>query len=157
MRSFWRISATLLITTTIIACQPDVTSLSKEDLTEINNIVESYEQSVIDGNWEAFTNLFSEDAIYMPPNEPIIKGKSDLRKWLGNYPSFPDMVLTANKIEGREDLAYVFGTFSLTMPAEGEEEPQKDIGKLLWILMKVQDGKWYIIAESYSSDLPSLD
>ena len=90
----------------------------------------------------------------MPPNEPIIEGRTALKAWLESYPPLPDMVLTPDVIDARDDLAYVRGTFSFTMPAVDEKEPEKDVGKLLWILMKNQVGKWQIKVENYNSDLP---
>ena len=114
----------------------------------------TYQQSVIDGDWDVFTALFTEDAVYMIPNEPIIEGRKAIREMLGVYPPFPDMALTADVIDGRADLAFVRGTFSFSMPAEGEGEPSKEVGKLLFIMMKNKDGKWQITAESFSSDLP---
>ena len=157
MRSFCITSVLLIVTLVLTGCQPDVGTLPNEDVAEINKVVRGYQQSVIDGNWDAFTALFTEDAVYMIPNEPIIEGRIAIREMMGVYPPFPDMILTANVIDGRADLAFVRGTFSLTMPAEGEGKPIKEVGKYLWIIMKKPNGKWQITAESFSSDRPASE
>ena len=154
MRSLWIPSVLLMVALVLTACQPEVGTLSNEDVAEINKLVRAYQQSAIDGNWDAFTALFTEDAVYMTPNEPIHEGRTAIREMLGVYPPFPDMIITADVIDGRADLAFVRGSYSFTMPAEGEEDPSKEVGKLLFIMMKNKDGKWQITAESFSSDLP---
>ena len=148
MRSLWIPSVLLIVTLVLTSCQPDVGTLSNEDVAEINKVVRNYQQSVIDGNWDAFTALFTDDAVYMIPNEPRIEGRKAIREMLEVYPPFPDMILTADVIYGRADLASVRGSFSFTMPAEGEEDPSKEVGKVLFIMMKNKDGKWQISAES---------
>ena len=154
MKSF-RITFVLpMVILLLTACQPDSSTLSHEDVAEIKEIAQSYEQSVIDGNWNAFAALFTENAVYMAPNEPIVEGRAALREWLESYPAFPDTTLTADVIDGRDDLAFVRGTVSLTMPVDGAEEPRKDIMKYLWIVMKQPDRNWQIALESFSSDLP---
>ena len=98
--------------------------------------------------------IFVEDGTVMPPNEPVVKGRGAIRVWLEKLPPITEFKLNNKKIEGREDLAYVLGTYSMTITPSGAPEPIKDSGKFVTILRKQADGQWLCVADMFSSDLP---
>ena len=58
------------------------------------------------------------------------------------------------EIDGRGDLAYVRGTYAMTIMPEGAPEPIREIGKYVVILQKQPDGSWLVVVDIWNSDLP---
>ena len=90
--------------------------------------------------------FYAEDAILMPPNQPILRGKKAIQEFfqgmidqVGGTPTTPQMVEFG--VEG--NLAYQVATF--TIP---------DQGKLLEIFRPQQDGSWKIHLCIWNSDKP---
>ena len=48
--------------------------------------------------------------------------------------------LNNEKVEGRENLAYVLGTYTMTITARGAPGPVKDAGKTVIIVRRQRDG-----------------
>lgn len=59
------------------------------------------------------------------------------------------------KVEGREDLAYVLGTYTMTMAPPGAPGPINDSGKFVTVLRRQADGRWLAAVDMFSSDLPA--
>ncbi len=88
----------------------------------------------------------------MAPNEPAQQGRAAIRAaheaWSGNV---TNARLTVSEIDGRDGLAYVRGTYLITVAGEGM--PQV-VGKYVWILRQQPDGSWLQAAAIWNSDLP---
>ena len=59
-------------------------------------------------------------------------------------------------VEGREDLAYVLGTYTMTIAPPGAPGPVKDSGKFVTVLRRQPDGRWLVAVDMFSSDLPAV-
>lgn len=130
-----------------------VAGLADEDVAAIRASSEAYLQAWRSGDWAALTGLHTEDAIVMPPNESAIQGRDAIRAW-EDLPPPIEANLTIVEIDGRGDLAYVRGTYTLTYEPIGEPGPIQDTGKYIEILRKQQDGSWLISIDIFNSDLP---
>jgi ketosteroid isomerase-like protein len=142
-----------------VACQPAAVGLSDDDVAAINDFIAAYNQAAVDGDWDAWSQLWTDDVVYMLPNAPAVEGRTSLREMASEFPPHKDLSVTADEIDGRADLAFVRGRFSLTWPAEADAEPFADEGKFLMILRKTPDGIWQAAIECYNSDLslPSME
>lgn len=137
----------------IAGCQPAAQELSQADQAAIRAITDSWHQSFNAGDWAALVQLYTEDAVMMPPNAPVVEGRGALQAWLGQFPPGTDVSLAIVEIDGAGDLAYVRGTYTLTISMEGMPEAISDRGKYLEIRRKQPDGSWPIAVDIYSSDL----
>jgi uncharacterized protein (TIGR02246 family) len=111
-------------------------------------------QAVRSEDWAALAALYTEDAVWMPPNQPIIRGRAAIQAWNEASPTYTEFNLTVEEIDGRGDLAYVLGTYSSTIALEGAPEPIQDTGKYIEIRRKQEDGSWLIAVDIFNSDLP---
>ena len=141
-----------------IACQPEIGSLSEEDVAAIRDLGE---REVVDAllaeDWARFAATFTEDAVRMPPNEPLHQGREAIREWAeANWGplTLAEFTQTMLSIDGRGDLAYVRGSYAATSEVPGLPEPVSDVGKVISILRKQEDGRWLISVAIYNSDLP---
>jgi ketosteroid isomerase-like protein len=133
-------------------CQPPVqeaAGLPEEDVAVIRAVFEENKMAGLAGDWESFFSHFTEDAAIMWPHEPAIEGLEAIKglSWVRAI-EFEDSIV---EIDGRDDLAFVRGTYSLLLDYEGAV---KDEGKFLDILRKQPDGSWLFAVWTMSSDLP---
>ncbi len=151
---FRRIPAVLIpIGVALTACQPGARPLSEEDVAAIRNLLAIYEQEAKRGDWDAWAGVWAEGAVYMVPNGPAIQGREAIKASVAG-PVPQEFTATIEEIDGRGDLAFVRGTFSLTMVLAGEAAPVEEVGKWLWVVHRQPDGTWLVAVECYNSDLP---
>ena len=137
-----------------VAEEVGVKALSDEDVAAIKTAHDAYGQTIISKDWAALIAMHAEDAVFMPPNMPLIQGREAIQAWWEASPPITAFNLTCVEIDGRSDLAYVRGVYTLTMELEGAPEPIQDTGKFLDILQKQEDGSWLIAVDIFNSDLP---
>ena len=137
---------------------PEVAALSEEDVAVIKAMCET---DVVDmllaGDWAGFAAGFTEDAVRMPPNEPLHVGRAAIEEWAttnwGGL-TFPEGRQTLLEVDGRGDIAYARLSYSFTVDVPGLEEPITDVGKALVILRKQPDGSWLVSHSIYNADHP---
>jgi uncharacterized protein (TIGR02246 family) len=141
-----------------VACQPGAGPLTDEDLAAIRG---ASEQEVVEAtlaeDWGRFAAGFTEDAVRMPPNEPLHQGRDAIRQWAeANWGPLTttEFTMTVEDVDGRDNLAYAWGLYSATVEVPGVPEPVKDIGKFLVTLRKQEDGRWLVSVAMFNSDMP---
>jgi ketosteroid isomerase-like protein len=99
--------------------------------------------------------VYTEDATFMPPNEATVQGRADLQAWMEAFPAISAANLTIQEIDGYGDIAYVRGTYAMTLTIAGVEV--HDTGKYIEIRRKQADGSWPLAVDIFNSDLPVPD
>ena len=102
-------------------------------------------------DWAACANCYTEDGVLLPPNAPMVRGRSNIEAFIAQFPPCRDFKVTLIEIDGVGDLAYVVAAYSITYSPEGAE-PFTDTGKELLVLKKQADGSWAYYAECFSTD-----
>ncbi len=141
----------------ISACQPpaqEAGPLSEQDVAAIKASPDAFAEAMLAGDWAAVAALFTEDAVFMPPNGPAVEGRTAIQASLEPLPPFAQFEATIVQIDGRGNLAFVRATYSETYTVEGTPEPIHNTGKYVEIWRKQPDGKWLIAVEIWNSDLP---
>lgn len=146
---------TLVAITVVAGCQPQPTALSSADIAAIRASEDAFSQNGRTRNDSANAALYSENAVFMPPHEPALTGRPAIRRWLAAFPPMSDFGLTVVDIDGRGDLAYVRGTYSLTIAASGKTPALPDHGKYVEVRRKQADGAWLMVVDIFNSDLPT--
>lgn len=99
--------------------------------------------------------VYSNDAVVMPPNSPLLVGNAAVREYLDAFAKTPQLAITgeATSVNFSDDgtVAYETGKYSSTF-ADDKGKTIKDDGKYLLVLKKV-DGKWKVVAEAFNSDM----
>ena len=140
------------------ACQPPAQqmasgTLSDEDVAAIGDTSQTFVQTYLAGDWTAVVAMLTEDAVWMPPNQPAREGRADIQEWLSPQ-TVTDFELTALETGGRGGFAYTRGSFSITFTAEGMAGSVSDTGKYVEIWQKGPDGSWLVDQVIWNSDLP---
>jgi ketosteroid isomerase-like protein len=141
-----------------LSCQPQVQEvgpLSETDVASLRGTIDPYVQAMLANDWVAVAAFYSEDAVRMPPNQIMQQGRAaiqaDLESSLGTVSDFG---LKIAEIDGRDDIAYVRGSYKINVSMEGMTEPVSDNGKWLNISRKQPDGSWPIAISIWNSDQP---
>jgi uncharacterized protein (TIGR02246 family) len=141
-----------------VAEEARIVGLSDEDVAAIKTTNDAYVQAALEGGLEATTEFYTEDTI-MVAQGPMIQGREALKEKRKALSKASATVTAFNqtivKIDGRDNLAFVLGTVSITMEAEGLPEPMQVTGKFLQILRKQEDGSWLIAIDTRISDRSS--
>ncbi len=136
----------------VTSCTPPPATISEADKAAIEASTNEWAAAAEKNDWAAVAMLYTEDAVAMAPNAPASVGRAAVQASFETFPPLTSMNLTVEYVQGVGDLAYVIGSYTLTMMV-GEEELD-DRGKYVEIRRKQADGKWLIAADIYNSDVP---
>ncbi len=132
--------------------QPAPANLPAEDLATIRATSDRFAQLMVDRDFEALTQLYTVDAVLMPPNHPAVQSREQIRTFMETFPTVTRFSIGIDEIDGRDDLIYVRGTYSMTIQPEGASNPVEDVGKYLEIRRRQPDGSFSFAVDMFSSD-----
>ena len=150
----------LMLSFTVLACQtpaPDMEAFSDQDQAAIRASAAPFAQAMVAADHAAIAAMYTENAVLMPSNASIVEGRAAIQTWSEAFPKVTECTLTPVDIDGRGDLAFVRGTFTLTLEPEGAPGPTQDRGKYVEIRQKQSDGSWLMAVDIFNSDLPSSE
>jgi uncharacterized protein (TIGR02246 family) len=147
----------------LAACQPSKpVPLSAADSTAIDKVRTDITAAWNAGKVDAVVALYTSDAELQGPDKPAVKGTDALRNYFNvtlGTPTRPTIDIKVGKLIGRQDLAVMAGTYTLTpptppAPAKGAAPaPPAPIAlKYLVAATKQSDGTWKIAYQAYSRD-----
>lgn len=97
--------------------------------------------------------FYAEDAVFMPPNHPIVEGRSNIQAFIQGLidSGLQSIELKTTHIEESGDLAYGRGAYTLLMrsPEGGDIE---DVGKYIVCYRRQDDGTWKAVSDIFNSD-----
>jgi ketosteroid isomerase-like protein len=127
-------------------------ALSEDDLAAIRAAIEEDAAAVRRADWDAITRMFTADAIRFPPNQPPIRGRAAMRIWLEAFPPLEEFAITAEEIVGGNGLAFVRGTYVMTIAGP---TPVTDRGNYMGLMRRQPDGSWLWTTDMAVSELPA--
>ena len=157
------VSGTALIL--LAACQPSKpVPLAAADSTAITNVRTDYIAAWNAGKVDAVVALYTSDAELQGPDMPAVRGSDALRGYFNRAlgtPTRPTIAITVGRLLGRQDLAVMAGTYTLTPPAPpapakgaAPAPPAPLAGKYLVAAVKQPDGTWKMSYHAFSLDAP---
>ena len=121
-----------------------------EELSQMNN---DFVKALNNKDAVAASLLYSEDASLLPPNELIVTGRDNIKKyWQAAIDAgTTDASVSTISTGSNGDLGYQIGRFQLSYPgADGKMIVEK--GKFAELLKRTTDGKWISIYGIWNSD-----
>src|SRR6266481_10146769 len=99
---------------------------------------------------------YADDADWLPPNAPIVHGKTAIRagwaKLIGNPGFTIDWQINKLEVARSGDLAYTIYTYQMALDG-ANGKPITDQGKDMAVWKKQPDGAWKMVADTFNSDL----
>ena len=143
----------LLAVLPFTACQSSgPASLTEADKAAIEASLAEWVKGALANDWAAVAATYTEDAVLMPPNSPIVEGRANIQAYFEGFPPVRELTATNVEVLGQGDTVYVRGTYTMTIAAE-DAEPTMDTGKYLEVRKKQPDGSWLLHRDMFSSDL----
>ena len=118
------------------------------DVNAIDNMLKQLAGAYVARDWDGFTSLFTDDAVWLPPGQPALIGKDAWWAWIGGgwaestikeLNSIPEEIIVAG------DWAYEW--HNETQVGEGWEHNFTGI----FILHRQESGSWKIARFSFNS------
>jgi uncharacterized protein (TIGR02246 family) len=135
--------------------QAPAQEFNKEDAAAIRQLVANFTDAYNAKDVQKIGSLYSGNAVLMPPNRSTLRGVDLLKSYYEarlNEEGAAGLVFDDLNLDGQGTLAYIFGTYQVTLhPAGGAEERYR--GKCLWVARKLA-GQWLFDLQMMSSDLP---
>jgi len=131
--------------------------LAAADLAAIRASDTAFVSATAAGDPAGVAALYLVDARLLAPNAPAVQGRDAIEKFWGGLLGAYQLRIDASsdEIEGRGDLAYARGHYTLEGSPKAKGAPRlHDEGKFLEILRRQPDGRWRYAVDMYSSDLP---
>jgi uncharacterized protein (TIGR02246 family) len=123
----------------------------------IKAVADQYVKATLAGDAKTIASLYTEDAVEMPPNEPMIKGRAAIEQHyeklfkMGKISAF---TLTHLSTQSSGNIGYDVGTYNQhMMPAGGSE--RTETGKYTVVLRR-SGGEWKVAYAIYNSDSPAM-
>jgi len=131
---------------------------SQPPISQIDSVIveraDDYLKSVLAGDAGAVAANFDEDAVLMPPNQPLLRGRMAIQHFYDawcNGPMKPrEFIFDHLEASVSGDSAHDVGTYKMTIIAAGHS--MHDTGKYSAIL-RHSDGEWKIAYLIFNSDL----
>ena len=140
---------------TLAACQPSgPVALTEADKAAIETTSDAFLKAVLARDWAGVAATYTPDAVLMPPNSPAVEGRDNIQAFFEAFPPVSEMSMENVEVAGQDDMAYVRGTYTMTIVLEGAE-PIIDSGKYLEVRQKQADGLWLLHRDIFNSDLGS--
>jgi uncharacterized protein (TIGR02246 family) len=131
--------------------------LAAEDIAAIRATDSTFAGAFGAGDAAGVAASYLPDAHLLPPNAGPIEGREAIQKFFVGFLSAYQISVTvsADEIEGRGDLAYARGHYTLEgAPKAAGAPPLHDEGKFVEVLRRQADGAWRYAVDMYSSNLP---
>ena len=129
------------------------------DASAIQALDEQWSATAARNDLEGTVAFYSDDAVLLPPNAPIIvKDPKSIRdSWAGLLGPNTSVSWKVSKVEVAKsgEIGYLYGTYQLSIKNPKGGPAINDTGKLLEVWKKQSDGKWKCIVDTYNSDLPA--
>ena len=145
----------ILINLFIITCDSKSTFDINKARVHIDKQNKKYMEFYNNGDASGVAELHSDDALVMPPNIDMVKGKSSIKKVIsdGISAGATDLAFTTINMYGNEEFVTEVGRYSLNVKNEGEIV-MSDSGKYVVLWEQVSNNNWLMKADIWNSDLP---
>lgn len=126
------------------------------DISAINNVLDQYASSINAGDIDQWISLWADDGIQMPPDNPAVVGKENIKAGLQSSFHLYNWNMTINGEEVRVagNWAFARGNYTYTLTPKEEGKTINGNGKYLSILAKQADGSWKFARDCFNSNVP---
>jgi uncharacterized protein (TIGR02246 family) len=126
-----------------------------KDQATIRSRTDAFVKAFNDKDVAQVLSIYAENSVFMPPNQPIIRGKDALKTFYDDLlkSGATNLKLNVAEVSGHGPLAYESGTYEMDVaPPSGTAS--HDRGKYLFVVRKTGD-VWRYEYTMWNSDLPA--
>jgi ketosteroid isomerase-like protein len=107
----------------------------------------------LDANMTGVVSLCVEDVVWLPPNQPALRGKNALAAWLAATPEhrIRRIEVTNVQIQVGGGLAYKLADFTTWFEEAGQASVDPVTGSHLWVLRESSPEHWQVAVVAWST------
>lgn len=149
------ILALFTVTLFITSCTNKVEKNKSGTVEELGQMNRDFAKAMNAQDAAAAANLYDENASILPPNEPMITGRENIKKYMQGFLDAGYVSGSASTFaaESDGDLGYETGNFVIKMKGVDGSITEETV-KYMEILKRNQEGKWMSIYGMWSSNAP---
>lgn len=140
-----------------VSCAPQPRPV---DVAEVQRSIEEANARFIEAfnrhDAAAAVELYTEDAIALPPHEAMVRGRQAIREGMARDMAeynLRDLQLTTVEVEVSGDFAVEVGNYSISVQPPGMG-PMTDRGKYAVVWKQQPDGSWKLHRDIWNTDMP---
>jgi ketosteroid isomerase-like protein len=143
MRILYRLALALTCLVWLGSCATvkPKSALGNDDVTAIRANIDAYVKALLASDWDAWGKTLMPDAVVMPPNHAPLMGRDAAVGYIKTFPKLTALTPQPDEVTGQGDLAYVRGTYVLSMIFPNGSSAS-DSGSVLSIHRRQSDGTW---------------
>ncbi|MCE9592979.1 MAG: DUF4440 domain-containing protein [Planctomycetes bacterium] len=127
-------------------------SLSQADREALAANSAAWLKAVRASDWDAVAAGYTDDAMLLPPNQPVVSGRDAIRAWFAAFPPLVFIVSEDLEVGGCCDTAFVRGEYVLLTATAQSGETMEETGKFIEIRRKQADGTWLTLRDIFNAD-----
>lgn len=150
----WLVFASIVGMVSLTNCKQETkVEPPKPSVGELGQMNRDFAQALVDGDAEASANFYDENASLLPPNEPMVTGRENIKAYwqAGIDAGIVGASVKTISADSDGNLAYEIGTFELQIKLENDSIIF-DRGKYTEILRRNSDGKWISLYGMWSNN-----
>jgi uncharacterized protein (TIGR02246 family) len=124
---------------------------------KIDAVSKASEQANLKGDVATAAGYYTEDAVMLVPNMPVVKGRAEIEKtmkaWMQSETKLKEITFTTTSVEGEGDYAVQLGRYFQTFETAGKVSA--DTGKFVTVWKKQADGSWKMAYDIWNTDIPA--
>ncbi|MGA9585967.1 MAG: DUF4440 domain-containing protein [Terracidiphilus sp.] len=111
----------------------------------------------LNGDIAGVVSLCSDDVVWLPPNQPALRGQNAVAGWLAALPAhrIRRIEITNVRIYSSGDLAYKLADFTTWFEKAGQAIDEFVTGSHLWVLRESSPGHWQVAVVAWSTAGPT--
>jgi uncharacterized protein (TIGR02246 family) len=151
-----------LLAAPMLALAQTPCTTARTDVAAIEKVSEAIDHAFASGDASALAALVAEDAIWMPPEEPTIVGRTAIQTRYTNlfrelHDQFTEIAHSLEVVEVRVcgDWAMSRGHYRLKLVLPRVPQPIEVTGKNVHTYVRQPDGSWLIASDIWNGDAPT--
>ena len=120
---------------------------------EILAVQQQWLEYELDGNVTGVVSLCVDDVVWLPPNQPALRGKNAVAAWLAVLPEhrIRRIEITNVQIHGSGGLAYKLADFTPWFEEAGQARVELVTGSHVWVLRESSPEHWQVVVVAWST------
>jgi ketosteroid isomerase-like protein len=115
-------------------------------------IEQEWTDAFVARDWDRVLAMCSTDIVYMPADQPVLRGHAAMREWLDQFPRIISFTQPVDDVDGRHDLAVARVTFAVEVEVAGQRLANS--GKAVGWLDRDATGRWVLKSVCWNWDRP---
>jgi uncharacterized protein (TIGR02246 family) len=124
--------------------------LPDKDVRAIADASQAFARGIVARDLKTLVAFYTSDGVLYPPGETAVRGHASIEACLTALPPMKDFALRITRTDGRDDLAYVQGTYTMTVTVPGAKDAVQDSGYFIEIRRRQADGRWLIAVQMFA-------